>query len=74
MGIIINPGIEFDLLELFEDSTKKQPARPYPGSITYHEGRQQPFTVWWKGKVIYFTTTRAEAEFQIKVEEARSRR
>ena len=39
--------------------------------IIEHEGRKQAYTVWWKGRVMYFAFSKEEAARQLKEEETR---
>ena len=37
--------------------------------ITETEGREQPFTVWFRGQTVYFASSRFAAENKLKDEE-----
>jgi len=43
----------------------------YFSGIIHRPERLQPYTVWWKGRVVWFTDDKEVAELKLKVEEAR---
>ena len=45
--------------------------KPFTG-IVEHQGRLQPYTVWWKGRIVYFTDDKEIAERKLEAEKIKA--